>query len=85
MFSTPLIMGFFKVPDLTTTKGKPMSKSDLKMLVISVLATMIAAFVGIKYVPYKSTQTWGLLIILALSCLMSVARIIEDSRKRCKL
>ena len=85
MFSTPLIMGFFKVPDLTTTKGKPMSKPDLKMLVISVLATMIAAFVGIKYVPYKSTQTWGLLIILALSCLMSVARIIEDSRKRCKL
>jgi|SaaInl0LU_22_DNA_1037365.scaffolds.fasta_scaffold01922_12 cyanate permease len=85
MFSTPLIMGFFKVPDLTTTKGKPMPKSDLKMLTVSVLATMIAAFVGIKYVPYKSTQTWGLLIILALSCLMSVARIIEDSRKRCKL
>jgi cyanate permease len=78
-------MGFFKVPDLTTTKGKPMPKSDLKMLTVSVLATMIAAFVGIKYVPYKSTQTWGLLIILALSCLMSVARIIEDSRKRCKL
>lgn len=85
MFSTPLIMGFFKVPDLTTTKGKPMPKSDLKMLTVSVLATMIAAFVGIKYVPYKSTQTWGLLIILALSCIMSVARIIEDSRKRCKL
>jgi cyanate permease len=78
-------MGFFKVPDLTTTKGKPMPKSDLKMLVISVVATMIAAFVGIKYIPYKSLQVWGILLIIALSCLMSVARIIEDSRKRCKL
>ena len=85
MFSTPLIMGFFKVPDLTTTKGKPMPKPDLKMLTASAFATMIAVFVGVKYIPYKSTQVWGILLILALSCLMSVARIIEDSRKRCKL
>jgi len=78
-------MGFFRVPNLTTTEGRPMPKKDLKLLTTSVCVTMILVLVGMRFVPDKSLYAWGLLTLISLGCLMSTARVIEDSRKRCKL
>ena len=46
MFSTSLIMGFFKVPNLSTTEGRPMPKADLEILAVSVFATMMSLIIG---------------------------------------
>ena len=84
MFSTPLIMGFFRRPKLGKSGGRPMKKSDLKMLVMSVCCTMVATFALYK-LPMKSPQLLGLMLLVAFACVFSTARVIEDSRRRCKL
>jgi hypothetical protein len=85
MFSTSLIMGFFKVPNLMTTQGRPMPKTDLKILTASACVTLIALIIGLRYVPNKSNYAKGLLLASSLGCVLSSARVIEDSRRRCKL
>lgn len=85
MFSTSLIMGFFKVPNLSTTEGRPMPKADLEILAVSVFATMMSLIIGYRYVPNKTDYAKGIMIVGFLGCILSSARVIEDSRRRCKL
>ena len=62
MISTSLIMGFFKIPNIMSKEGRPMPKTDLKLLTVSVFATLISLFIGLKYVPNKTNYAKGLMI-----------------------
>jgi hypothetical protein len=78
-------MGFFRIPNIMSSQGRPMPKRDLMMIFISAMTTFIIAFGGFRYVTPKTNYFKVLIFLSALSCVASTMRVVEDSRRRCKL